>query len=47
MRFELTPEMVAAVKNGATIKAGIDHPAYRHESELSTIQRDSLAGDLG
>ena len=46
MRFELTPEMVAAAKQGATIKAGIDHPAYREETELAPNKRDSLAGDL-
>jgi hypothetical protein len=46
MRFELTPEMIAAVKQGVTIKAGIDHPAYHEETELPAIQRDSLAGDL-
>lgn len=46
MRFELTPEMVAAAKQGATIKAGIDHSAYRMETELPQAKRDSLAGDL-
>ena len=46
MRFELTPEMVAAVKQGAAIKAGIDHPAYKKEIELPEDKRDSLAGDL-
>lgn len=46
MRFELTPEMVTATKQGATIKAGIDHPAYHEETELPADKRDSLAGDL-
>jgi Protein of unknown function (DUF3501) len=46
MRFELTPEMVAAAKQGASIKAGIDHPAYKKEIELPVDKRDSLAGDL-
>lgn len=46
MRFELTPEMVTAVKQGASIKAGIDHPASREETELPAVKRDSLAGDL-
>jgi hypothetical protein len=46
MRFELTPEMVAAAKQGASIKAGIDHPAYLQETELAADKRDSLAGDL-
>ena len=46
MRFELTPEMKTAVIQGAAIKAGIDHPAYHEETELSADKRDSLAGDL-
>ncbi len=46
MRFELTPEMVAAAKQGATIRAGIDHPAYQEVTELPAHKRDSLAGDL-
>ena len=46
MRFELTPEMAAAVKGGASIKAGIDHPAYNEEVDVPADVRDSLAGDL-
>jgi hypothetical protein len=46
VRFELTPEMAAAVKQGAQIGAGIDHPAYTEETTLSSGIRDSLAGDL-
>jgi hypothetical protein len=38
--------MVAAAKQGAAIKAGIDHPAYKKEIELPEDKRDSLAGDL-
>ncbi|MCG8428165.1 MAG: DUF3501 family protein, partial [Chromatiales bacterium] len=30
LRFELTAGMAAAVKQGATLSAGIDHPAYTH-----------------
>lgn len=29
MRFELTNEMIQALKDGAILSAGIDHPAYR------------------
>ena len=48
MRFELTPEMAAAVKNGATVSMGIDHPAYTHTVEpVPQNIRDSLAQDLG
>ena len=46
MRFELTPEMCAAVKAGAAISAGIDHANYQAEVELSPAVRDSLAADL-
>ena len=34
LRFELTPEMVAAIKRGAKVSAGIDHPAYREETVM-------------
>jgi hypothetical protein len=46
LRFELTPEMVAAIKRGAKVSAGIDHPAYREEVVMPARVRDSLAGDL-
>jgi len=46
VRFELTPEMAAAAKSGAVIRAGITHPAYTAETELSQSVRDSLVGDL-
>ena len=47
MRFELTPEMVKAVKQGAAIAVGIDHPAYTHRTDpIPSATRDSLARDL-
>jgi hypothetical protein len=47
LRFELTPEMVDAVKGGAAVGMGIDHPNYRHSAEpIAAAVRDSLAGDL-
>jgi len=46
VRFELTPEMAAAVKQGTGIKAGIEHPAYSGETTLSAGIHDSLSGDL-
>lgn len=47
LRFELTPQMVQAVKGGAAVSAGVDHPAYRHTVEpLPPIVRNSLAADL-
>ena len=46
MRFELTPEMVAAVKTGAAIHAGIDHANYQVTIEVPQAARASLAMDL-
>lgn len=47
MRFELTPEMCAAVKSGAAINAGIEHENYSYSVEpLAGSIRDSLANDL-
>ena len=46
LRFELTPEMVAAVKQGADVSAGSDHPDSSYRTELSPASRASLANDL-
>lgn len=46
VRFELSDEMVAAVKQGATISAGIDHPEYKEKVTIPELVRQSLAGDL-
>jgi len=47
LRFELTPEMIAAVKSGAAIGVGVDHPEYTAAVEpLPEPVRASLAHDL-
>ncbi|MEJ5212154.1 MAG: DUF3501 family protein [Burkholderiales bacterium] len=47
LRFELTPEMIAAVKGGAAIGVGVDHPEYTAQIEpLPEPVRASLANDL-
>jgi len=47
LRFELTSEMVKAVKNGAPVSMGIDHASYRHTVDpIPNTIRDSLAQDL-
>jgi hypothetical protein len=47
LRFELTAQMCAQVKAGATIAAGIDHENYRYEvAGVPQNVRDSLAKDL-
>lgn len=46
LRFELTPTMIAAVKTGAALSVGIDHPAYDECVEVAPDVRHALAGDL-
>jgi hypothetical protein len=47
MRFELTPEMVAAVKGGAAVNMGVEHPNYTESlAPIPVSIRDSLANDL-
>jgi hypothetical protein len=47
LRFELSREMVSALKSGARLGLGVDHPAYRATiPEVSKETRDSLAADL-
>lgn len=47
LRFELTPAMIRAVKSGAAVAVGVDHPEYAHKTDpLPPAVRDSLAADL-
>jgi len=47
MRFELTPDMIEAVKKGANISVGIDHENYTHAvSPVPQNYRQALANDL-
>lgn len=47
LRFELTPAIIDALKNGAAISVGVDHPEYRHRVDaVPDAVRQSLAGDL-
>jgi hypothetical protein len=47
MRFEVTPEQINALKGGAALYAGIDHPSYPIERyEVPQAIRDSLVSDL-
>ncbi|MDX1507088.1 MAG: DUF3501 family protein [Woeseiaceae bacterium] len=47
VRFELTDEMVAALRDGASLGAGIDHDNYQVEiAPLAENIRLSLLGDL-
>jgi hypothetical protein len=47
LRFELKPAMVAALKAGAALSAGVDHPHYRHEVVVPATMRAALVADLG
>jgi len=47
LRFELKPAMVAALKAGAALSAGVDHPHYRHEVVVPATVRAALVADLG
>lgn len=46
-RFEFTPEMIEAMKNGAKITAGVRHDHYPHgPAEITGGVRESLVGDF-
>ena len=47
LRFELSPEMAAALKGGASLAIGVDHPAY--EATIAAVDaatRNALVADL-
>ncbi len=46
LRFELSPAVVAAVKQGAALSVGVDHPEYTSSVTLPDNVRESLARDL-
>jgi len=47
LRFELTPEMVAALKHGAALGMGVDHPNYKAEiPAVGAATREALVADL-
>ena len=47
LRFELQPDMVRALKGGAVLSAGIDHPEYRAGvPSVDSATRASLVNDL-
>ena len=47
LRFELTPDMAAALKYGVSLSVGVTHPAYSATvSPLSNEQRNALVADL-
>ena len=46
LRFEFNDEMIAAIRNGASLSAGADHDHYRHETLVSDDVRSALAADF-
>jgi hypothetical protein len=46
LRFELSPEMVAALKDGAGLAIGIDHSNYEQAVQVDEAVRASLLQDL-
>lgn len=46
LRFELTTEMCEALRKGAGLSVGVDHPEYRARIELASDVRASLVADL-
>jgi uncharacterized protein DUF3501 len=47
LRFELDPAMIAALKGGAKLAIGVDHPQYTTSiPAVETATREALAADL-
>ena len=46
MRFELSADMIKALKAGAGITMGVNHDLYRHEVALASASLESLVQDL-
>jgi hypothetical protein len=46
LRFELAPHVIAALRAGAALSAGIDHKHYRHAVAVSGPVRAALLADL-
>ena len=47
LRFELSPDMITALRKGAPVSAGIDHPAYTHTVDpVPENIRQTLLADL-
>ena len=46
LRFELEPSMVRALKGGASLAMGVDHPAYSATATVDAATRESLVNDL-
>jgi len=46
MRFELEPDMIAALRSGAALKMGSNHESYRFGTDVAQPVREALLADL-
>lgn len=46
MRFELSDEMISALKNGGELKMGVEHSVYTHQLTVDGDTKASLINDL-
>ena len=46
VRFELTEQMIGALRSGEKLLIGIDHPAYGYTMQVSTSTQTALVRDL-
>ena len=46
LRFELSAEMITALKIGSVLMAGVDHPEYNYEVSVDENVRNALINDL-
>jgi len=46
LRFELDEAMCAALRRGAAVTVGVDHPRYRAAATLDAASREALLADL-
>ena len=46
LRFELRPEMIAALRRDAALSMGVDHPRYQANVQIDPQTRSALAEDF-
>ena len=46
MRFELEPDMIAALRSGAALKMGSSHESYRYSTDIEQPILEALLADL-
>jgi hypothetical protein len=46
MRFELEPDMIAALRSGAALKMGSSHESYRYSTDIEQPNLEALLADL-